>query len=170
MISRPRADPADRSIEWTALEPSTCSTTDSCSFAARAGTAGAFDPGAGAQPLVAEILAATRKAIGDRKLDALKTFSVQSALQRNCRRCRSVPTSRSCSICPDKYLRVETSSSPGMVLSGGGGTGFNGDRPLQKIEAAAPPGGGMVFRMGGPGGAAPGGEAPKPTAGAARRR
>ena len=31
----------------------------------------------------ADILAAARKAIGDRKLDALKTFSVQSALQRN---------------------------------------------------------------------------------------
>ena len=37
----------------------------------------------------AEILAAARKAIGDKKLDALKTFSVQSALQRNVgRRCR----------------------------------------------------------------------------------
>ena len=30
-----------------------------------------------------EILAAARKAIGDKKVDALKTFSVQSSLQRN---------------------------------------------------------------------------------------
>jgi hypothetical protein len=112
---------------------------------------------------VAEILAATRKAIGDRKLDALKTFSVQSALQRNLSAMQISSDVEILLELPDKYLRVETSSSPGMVLGGAGGTGFNGDRPLQKINTSGAPGGGMVFRMGGPGGAAPGGEAPKPT-------
>ena len=111
---------------------------------------------------VAEILAATRKAIGDKKLDSLATFSVQSALQRNMSTMQISSDVEILIELPDKYLRVETSSSPGMVLSGAGGTGFNGDRPLQKVNAGGGPGGGMVFRMGGPGGATPG-EAPKPT-------
>ena len=110
---------------------------------------------------VAEILAATRKAIGGKKLDALATFSVQSALQRNLSTMQIGSDVEILIELPDKYLRVETSSSPGMVLSAGG-TGFNGDRPLQKVNAGGGPGGGMVFRMGGPGGATPG-EAPKPT-------
>jgi len=106
---------------------------------------------------VAEILAATRKAIGGKKLDGLATFSVQSALQRNLSTMQIGSDVEILIELPDKYLRVETSSSPGMVLSAGG-TGFNGDRPLQKVNAGGGPGGGMVFRMGGPGG-----EAPKPT-------
>ena len=38
-----------------------------------------------------------------------------------------------------------------VVIAGGGVTGFNGDRPLQKVNAGGTPGGGMVIRMGGPG-------------------
>jgi hypothetical protein len=37
-------------------------------------------------------------------------------------------------------------------MAGGGTTGFNGDRPLQKLDAGGMPGGGMVIRMGGPAG------------------
>jgi hypothetical protein len=50
--------------------------------------------------------------------------------------------------------------APGMMISGGGTTGFNGDRVLQKIGGGM--GGGMVIRMGGGGGPAPSGEKPSP--------
>ena len=39
--------------------------------------------GAQERDKAAEILAAARKAIGDKKLDALKTLSVQASVQRN---------------------------------------------------------------------------------------
>jgi hypothetical protein len=113
----------------------------------------------------AEILAAARKAIGDKKLDALKTFSVQSALQRNV---QSMQLSSDVEILlelPDKYLRSEVSSSPGMMLGGGGVSGFNGDRSLQKLNSGNMAGGGNItIRMGGPGGPVPsdGGEKPTP--------
>ncbi|HEX9365566.1 MAG TPA: hypothetical protein VF921_03005 [Vicinamibacterales bacterium] len=100
----------------------------------------------------AEILAAARKAIGDKKLDALKTFSVQSALQRNI---QSVQVSSEVEILlelPDKYLRSEASSGGGVVMMAGGNvSGFNGDRPLQRLNGGAMPGagGGMGIRTGG---------------------
>ncbi len=118
----------------------------------------------------AEILAATRKAIGDKKLDGLKTFSVQSALQRNVQTMQLISDVEILLELPDKYLKSEESSGGGggMVrMSGGGVTGFNGDRPLQKVTGGAPTvsgGGGMVIRMGGaPGGPVPG-STEKPTA------
>lgn len=111
----------------------------------------------------AEILAAARKAIGDKKLDGLKTFSVQSALQRNV---QSMQMSSDVEILlelPDKYLRSETSSGGGMVVAGAGASGFNGDRSLQKLNGGGMAGGGMVIRMGGPGGSFPSGNGEKPT-------
>ena len=111
----------------------------------------------------ADILAATRKAIG--KLDALKTFSVQSALQRNV---QSMQVSSDVEILldlPDKYLRSEVSGGNGggmVMIAGGGVTGFNGDRPLQRLNAGGGPGGGMVIRMGGPTGFSSG-DGAKPT-------
>ncbi len=112
----------------------------------------------------AEILAAARKAIGDKKLDALKTFSVQSALQRNV---QSLQVSSDVEIVldlPDKYLRSEATTGGGMMMMAGGGlSGFNGDRPLQKLNGGSMPGGNMVIRMGGPGGAPPEGGGEKPT-------
>lgn len=113
----------------------------------------------------AEILALARKAIGDKKLDALQTFSVQSSLQRNI---QSMQVNSEVEILlelPDKYLRSEASSGGGMMMIAGGGvTGFHGDRPLQKVNAGGmPAGGGMVIRMGGAGGALPGGSGEKPT-------
>jgi hypothetical protein len=94
----------------------------------------------------AEIIAATRKAIGDGKLDGLKTFSVQSAVQRNVNNVQMNSDVEIVLDLPDKYLRAETPSGM-MMMAGGGVSGFNGERPLQKIQSAALPGG-MVIRMG----------------------
>jgi hypothetical protein len=111
----------------------------------------------------AEILAAARKAIGDKKLDALKTFSVQSSLQRNVQTMQVNSDVEILLELPDKYLRSEASSGGGMIMAGGGTSGFNGDRPLQKLNSGGMPGGGMVIRMGGPGSFASGdGEKPTP--------
>src|SRR5947207_15983304 len=87
----------------------------------------------------AEILAAARKAIGDKRLDTLKTFSVQSALQRNVQTMQLNSDVEILIELPDKYLRSEASTGGGMggmmVSAGGGVSGFNGDRPLQKVPA-----------------------------------
>ena len=113
----------------------------------------------------ADILAAARKAIG--KIDALKTFSVESTLQRNSGSMQFTSDVEILLDLPDKYLRAETPSGGGggvMTFAGGGVSGFNGDRPLQKVSVG--PGGapgGLVIRMGGAG-PAPGAEpAEKPT-------
>jgi hypothetical protein len=114
----------------------------------------------------AEILARTRKAIGDKKLDALKTFSVESSLQRNVQTMQMNSEVEILLDLPGRYLRSEVSSGSGshggMVVMGGGGvTGFDGDRPLQKLNTGGLPGGGMVIRMGGPAGSS-NGEKPAP--------
>jgi hypothetical protein len=108
-----------------------------------------------------EIIAAARKAIGDKKLDALKTFSVEAGLQRNMNNAQISSDIEIVLDLPDKYLRQETPLGGGMMIAGGGLSGFNGSRPLQKINFGGGPGG-MVIRMGGPGGA-PAGSGEKPT-------
>ena len=110
-----------------------------------------------------EILAAARKAIGEKKLDALKTFSVESSLQRNLGSAQISSDIEIVLDLPDKYLRQETPQG-GMIVAGGGLSGFNGSRPLQKVNFGAGPGpGGMVIRMGGVGAPpAPSGEKPTP--------
>jgi hypothetical protein len=109
----------------------------------------------------AEILALARKAIGGNKLDALKTFSVESSLQRNVADRQINSEVEIVLDLPDKYLRQEIAGG-GMMLAGGGITGFSGERSLQQPGSVAA-GGGMVIRMGGPGGVtnAPG-EKPTP--------
>lgn len=111
----------------------------------------------------ADILALARKSIGEKKLDALKTFSLECAVQRNV---GSIQLNSDVEIfldLPDKYARVEqTSGGPGMMIAGGGTSGFNGERPLQKPGAGGIPGGGMVIRMGG-GGTFSSGGAEKPS-------
>jgi hypothetical protein len=108
----------------------------------------------------ADIIAAARKAIGGGTLDAMKTFSVQSTVDRNM---GSMQMSSDVEIVldfPDKYLRAETMNGGGMMVTtvGGGVTGFNGDKPLQNLRAAGMSAtGGMVIRMGG-GGPMPAGE------------
>ena len=111
----------------------------------------------------ADILARARKAIGDGKIDTLKTFSVQSTVQRNVGSMQINSDVEILLDLPDKYARVETlSGGPGMMIAGGGTTGFNGDRPLQKIGGSGLPGGGMVIRMGG-GGSVSNASGEKPT-------
>ena len=97
----------------------------------------------------AEILAAARKTIGGSKIDSLKTFSVQSDVQRNVGSMQLNADVEILLELPDKYARVENmSGGPGMMIAGGGTTGFNGDHVLQKLGAGGM-GGGMVIRMGG---------------------
>ena len=110
-----------------------------------------------------EILARARKAIGDTKLDGLKTFSVEAGLQRNLTNAQISSDVEIVLDLPDKYLRQETPQGGGMMIAGGGLSGFNGTRALQKLNPGGAPGGGMVIRMGGPGAAAVGnGEKPTP--------
>jgi hypothetical protein len=109
----------------------------------------------------AEILARTRKAIGDKKLDTLKTFSVESSLQRNVQAMQMNSEVEILLDLPGRYLRSEVSGGGGshggmVVMAGGGVTGFDGDRPLQKLNAGGMAGGGMVIRMGGPAGSSNG--------------
>lgn len=100
----------------------------------------------------AQVIAAARKAIGDKKLDALKTFSLDASLQRNLNNMQVNSDVEIVLDLPDKYLRQETPQGGGIMLAGGGITGFNADRPLQKLNfGATPAGGGMVIRMGGAG-------------------
>ena len=100
----------------------------------------------------AQIIAAARKAIGDKKLDALKTFSVEAGLQRNLANTQINSDVEIVLDLPDKYLRQETPQGGGIMLAGGGISGFNGDRPLQKVNfGGMPAGGGMIIRMGGSG-------------------
>jgi hypothetical protein len=102
-----------------------------------------------------EILAAARKAIGGGRLDALKTFSAQCEVQRNVGGMQFNSDVEISLELPDKYARVENmSGGSGMMIAGGGATGFNGDRVLQKIGAGLGVGG-MVIRMGGGGGPMP---------------
>lgn len=102
----------------------------------------------------AEILAAARKAIGGGKLDALKTFSVDASVERNLGNMRMASDVEIVLDLPDKYLRQDTPSGGGgglMVIAGGGLSGFNGDKPLQKIQGGMSGGpGGAVIRMTGP--------------------
>jgi hypothetical protein len=112
----------------------------------------------------AQIIAAARKAIGDTKLDALKTFAVEAGLQRNLSNAQINSDVEIVLDLPDKYLRQETPRGGGIMLSGGGISGFSGDRPLQKVNAGGmSPGGGMIIRMGGSGAPdAAAGEKPTP--------
>ena len=96
-----------------------------------------------------EIIAAARKAIGDKKLDAIKTFSMEAGLQRNLGNAQINSDVEIVLDLPDKYLRQETPLGGGMMIAGGGRSGFAGDRPLQKVTLGGAPGGGMMIRMGG---------------------
>ena len=105
-----------------------------------------------------EVLAAARKAIGDKKLDALKTLSVEAQVQRNVGAMQLTTDTEILLDLPDRYLRADTSSGP---MIGGFTSGFNGDKVIRPAGAnMAMAGGGMVIRMGGPAG--PGGPMPPP--------
>jgi len=109
-----------------------------------------------------EVLAAARKAIGGKKLDSLKSLSVQAAMQRNTGNFQMNSDLELLVELPDKYMRSEASNNPMVNMANT--LGFNGDRPLKSAAPAGiAPGGGIVIRMGGPGGAPVGsGEKPSP--------
>ena len=110
----------------------------------------------------AEVLAAARKAIGGKKLDSLKSLSIQAAVQRNAGNFQMNNDLELLVELPDKYMRSESSSN--AMVNMANTLGFNGDRPLKSnAPAGIAPGGGMIIRMGGPGGPAFGsGEKPTP--------
>ena len=93
----------------------------------------------------AEILAATRKAIGNGKLDALKSLSVEASIQRNMGSVQMQSESELLLEMPDKYVRTDASSAPmNMTMT----TGVNGERAILPAGATFAPGGGMIIRMG----------------------
>ena len=98
------------------------------------------------------VLTAARKAIGDKKLEAVKTFSVEAALQRNVGEMQMNGDVEIAIELPDKYIRSDQSSGPMPGFS----TGFNGDKPIRPANATSMAGGAMIIRIG-PGGPPPGG-------------
>jgi len=110
----------------------------------------------------AEVLTGARKAIGDKKLDSLKSLSVNATLQRNVGTMQINSEVELLSELPDKYVRSETTTGP---MTGSSTTGFNGDKPLTRANSQmVGGGGGMIIRMGPGGGAFSGtGNDPKPT-------
>lgn len=124
--------------------------------------AGTATPALAQDSKAAEILAAARKAIGDKKLDALKTLSVQASVQRNVSHMQMQTETEMLLEMPDKYLRSDVSSGMmNMTIA----TGFNGERAILPAGASHAPGGAMVIRMGGGTAAAnphAGGEKPTP--------
>jgi hypothetical protein len=91
----------------------------------------------------AEIIAATRKAIGAKQLDALKTLTVSATVQRNMGAMQMNTDTELLLEFPDKYVRADVMSGP---MSGTSTLGFIGDTPVQKSGAFG--GGGLVIRMG----------------------
>lgn len=130
--------------------------------AALAIAAGSMTATAAGNDKAADVLAATRKAIGQKKLDSLETFSMEAKVQRNVGNFQLSSEVELLLELPDKYVRSDATS--GGPINFSSVTGFNGDRALLRANAPGMGGGGtMVVRMG-PGGAAmpPGGEKPTP--------
>lgn len=110
----------------------------------------------------AEVLAEARKAIGGRALESMKTLSVQAAVQRNVGVMQIASDVEILLELPDKYVRTETMTGGGMIVRGGGTTGFNGDALVRDADSG-PPGQGRMFIRIGPGGPVPSGSGEKPT-------
>lgn len=101
----------------------------------------------------AEVMAAARKAIGDKKLDGVKTLTVEAQVQRNVGAMQMTTETEILLELPDRYLRSDTASGP---MGGGMTSGFNGDKAIRPANAnMSMAGGGMVIRMG-PGAPPPG--------------
>lgn len=107
----------------------------------------------------ADVLARTRTALGGSKLEALRTFSLEAATQRNVGQMQMTGDLEIALEMPDKYLRSE--SSRGGMMNMAMNTGFNGDKAILPANASVGAPGTMTFRIG-PGGAMSG-EAPKLT-------
>ena len=100
----------------------------------------------------AQVLAMSRKTIGDTKLDALKRISLQATVQRNVNTMQLSSDVEILLELPDKYVRTDQSNMPGVTMSGTS-TGFNGEKPIQPAHGGVAAGA-FVIRMG-PGGPAP---------------
>ena len=119
--------------------------------------AGAGVMGAAADSKAAEVIAAARKAIGDKKLEALKTLAVEASVQRNVNTMQMASEVEILLELPDKYVRSDVSTGPMPPMT----TGFIGDKAIRPAGAMAMTGGAMVIRMG-PGGPMPPAEKPSP--------
>lgn len=111
-------------------------------------------PRLAAEDKASEVLAATRRAIGDKKLDGLKTLSVEASVQRNVNTMQLTSDVEILLDMPDRYLRSDSSSGP---MTMGLTVGFNGEKVIRPANSSFTAGGGMIIRMG-PGGPTPGGE------------
>lgn len=106
----------------------------------------------------AEVLAQTRKALGGKKLEGLKSVSIETTFSRNVNNMQMSSTVEMHLELPDKFVRIEEQRA-GMPFAMT--SGFNGDKAiLPGGGAMSMQGGAMVFRMG-PGG--PVADGPKPT-------
>ena len=93
-----------------------------------------------------EIIAKTRTALGDKKLEALRTLAVQATVDRNIGNRQMSSEVELLVEMPDKYLRTDASRPGGMTMN----TGFNGDKAIMPGggNMSVGPGGAMVFRVG----------------------
>jgi hypothetical protein len=109
----------------------------------------------------AEVLAATRKAIGQKTIESLKTFSAEARMQRNVGQFQMNTDVEMLLELPDKFARTDASS--GGPMSFQTTTGFNGDQSLTTNTPGVTTtmGGATMIRMG-PGGQMPSGEKPTP--------
>ncbi len=115
-----------------------------------------------------EVIANARRAIGGKKLDSIKSLSVQGGAQRNVGNFQMNSDVELLLDLPDKYMKSDTASGGPMTFANI--SGFSGDRPLQSsAPGGIGPGGAMIIRMGpataagaGPGGPLGSGEKPTP--------
>ncbi|MDQ3068797.1 MAG: hypothetical protein M3R55_03590 [Acidobacteriota bacterium] len=115
--------------------------------AAIVGAAGSLSKPVLAQDKAAEVLSNMRKAIGDGKLDSLRTFSLEGKTARNIADRQMTSNIELYLEMPDKYLRVDNITAPMAVTMT---AGFNGDKAIR--PSGGPMGGGaqMVVSYGGP--------------------
>lgn len=102
-----------------------------------------------------DVIAASRKAIGEKTLNALDTLSVEASVQRNVGSMQVGSETEILLDLPDKYVRTDQSSGP---MAGAFSLGFNGDTPIRPAGGNVTAGGGLMIRMGpgpGPGGPPP---------------
>jgi hypothetical protein len=122
-------------------------------------TIGVTPASAGQDAKASEILGRTRQALGGKKLDSLKSLSLEAATQRNVGSMQMSSDVELALELPDKYIRTEVGKG---MMSMNMSTGFNGERPIMPAGAMSMGGGGtMMIRMG-PGGTLPH-DGPKPT-------
>ena len=114
--------------------------------------AAAGAPASAQDTKAADLLAKTRKALGDKKLDSLRSLSIQAEAQRNVGSMQMSSDVEIVMEMPDKYVRTETGKG---MMAMNMTSGFNGDRPIMPAGATSMgPGGSMMIRIG-PGGPMP---------------